>query len=473
MGSSRLLRLPFELRLMIFDFVIRLPSSPPPMLEAGTAEERVICHVHRPIYADKTPDVVQRVFFPSNPPRNPALPLLLVNRQIYAETLRVLPRAKKGKLQHCRPEDPWFNRSFAGDDGGYVHVLDVIYRSDVTLWPTWTHVPYKASVLGTLIIRIRILEAQAEDFSAWGNKGMASANDMLRARDCRCRNQRCLLGFCGAPPLFFMFYHMLRTLLRIGFSINVIPAHDLRLSNAHPWPAIWVRHLVFDFVPMSAGDSLGWTPSSDLLSSSMTRLLGERCFTDRIPVSRLLRIPRTRVEAPERMAYFLHFWLQRLFSMSSIRAISWAGMLIERVGDIETRFDDSKLSSFDSTNPSNLDGKKAAYFNITKTSNLKGEKTTEAKHATMTSNSNGRKRWRRRLRMLESVRRAQARFLSPYQTRRYYPGFFTEMRMFLNWARYAHLSRKQIGFPTEVRGWNGKLLPMYAGRPGARPSRTP
>jgi len=112
---------------MIILQAVQAPLNPPnPNL--GDLEER-IPKAH-----------ATRLLLPTQPTTNPALPLLLTNRQLYHETLDTLQRAYSSPTS--------LPPSYSGD---------VIYlRDNGTLWPTWLSVPFRASHADTVHAQFRI-----------------------------------------------------------------------------------------------------------------------------------------------------------------------------------------------------------------------------------------------------------------------------------------------------------------------------
>lgn len=116
---------------------------------------------------------------PAAAPPNPALPLLLTNRQLRTETAELLTR-------------PSFRRH------AYFS-LDVVYLTDATLWPTWTGVPFLSDRIDTLYVHFRIFKASANmAMEVPIRRGMFQAHE-------------------GAPEaVVWVFYHLLVAGLKFG-----------------------------------------------------------------------------------------------------------------------------------------------------------------------------------------------------------------------------------------------------------------
>lgn len=80
--------------------------------------------------------------FERAPPPNPALALLLTNRQLHSETRSLL-----SSRPLCRP---------------LRYTLDVAYLQDCTLWPTWLSVPQRASHVDELNVQFRVFNCPAD-----------------------------------------------------------------------------------------------------------------------------------------------------------------------------------------------------------------------------------------------------------------------------------------------------------------------
>lgn len=121
---------------MIVLSFIQLPQSDPPNpAELPHQQRRPTEGVRFRIDFDES-----RVLFPAKVPNNPALPLLLTNHQLHAETLDILRRA----FPPSNVEPPSYT-------------ADILYLKDTgALCPTWLSVPRRAAHVDTLHVQFRI-----------------------------------------------------------------------------------------------------------------------------------------------------------------------------------------------------------------------------------------------------------------------------------------------------------------------------
>ncbi|KAK0627909.1 hypothetical protein B0T14DRAFT_513533 [Immersiella caudata] len=127
-SSTSLLGLPLEVRDMIILSVIQSPQSIPPT-SSDLLDQR------------REPDTrYHRILYPAKPPNNPALSLLLANRQLHTETREALRRV----FPATDPKPLNYN-------------ADIVYLKDNgTFWLTWLSVPTRTSHIDTLHAQFRI-----------------------------------------------------------------------------------------------------------------------------------------------------------------------------------------------------------------------------------------------------------------------------------------------------------------------------
>jgi hypothetical protein len=324
MAAFPLFRLPRELRHQIFDWVIRIPD-PPTSIQSLRGPDWQTYH------DDIDPDsVTERVFFSSEPVRNPALPLLLTSRQVYVETKAILPSERPASQlggTKCAPEDPWAKNFLA--NMSYTHVLDVVFRSDATFWVRWTHVPSKASVLGHLLIRIRALEAEPDDGSTFPL--LPDAVKQFKGSDIRILGTKVRPPFRDTfktPKVFHLFHFLLATIVRTGFSTNLMPRDDWDTS-------IWARHLTIDFPVERASRSMQVCHTLEESANLPFKYLRTERIKDCISLVRIIYSKRQPLTDSERLGWYVHQWLLCLSKGSNFTEFAHAGLFIRCFGTID------------------------------------------------------------------------------------------------------------------------------------------
>lgn len=136
-ASPSLFGIPFEVRAMIIQQVILAPRSNPP----GTLDELAQQQRQR-----QPNDRLCRncVSFLSEPATNPAMSLLLTNRQLYDETLDTL------------------QRTFKATAASPSYTADIVYLNNGTLWPTWLSTPVRAPHADTVHVQFRVFHHPEE-----------------------------------------------------------------------------------------------------------------------------------------------------------------------------------------------------------------------------------------------------------------------------------------------------------------------
>ncbi|KAK3379051.1 hypothetical protein B0T24DRAFT_610601 [Lasiosphaeria ovina] len=167
-----LLGIPLEVRAMIILLAAQAPQSTLP--DPGELHSQLRRTLDRAPLAYSHREQTRRVLFPAHPAANPALPLLLANRQLHDETLDTLRRAFPAS---SRPS--------------VVYTADIVYLTDYTLWPTWLSVPARAPHVDTVHAQFRIFGCPAAHRLDEPPRGMFSG------------------GAGGPPPVVWPFYHLL------------------------------------------------------------------------------------------------------------------------------------------------------------------------------------------------------------------------------------------------------------------------
>jgi len=288
--SASLVGIPFELRAMVIQLVLLAPQSDPPKPDELSKQQR------RPLDATGyMGELARRVWFPSEPATNPALSLLLTNRQLYDETLDMLQRASKAITSPS-------------------YTADIIYLNDGTLWPTWLSTPFRASHADTVHVQFRIFQPP-DDLRPGGQPPRRLFN---------------------GNSFMWSLYHLLLSALVSG-------------SHGPCGIPISVDRLVLDFLPASQPDILPLGPVVSWEWISDPKELGERIFakdireniSDYFPLSTSLQAlcgDNAGMEAAARLMRFVKKMLGWLVGLSD-EMFEKGKVLFEHVGAIEICLD--------------------------------------------------------------------------------------------------------------------------------------
>lgn len=249
---------------------------------------------------------VCRVLFPIKRTTNPALPLLLTNRQIYHETLDTIQRAYKA------PTSPPPS-----------YKADVIYlRENGTLWPTWLSVPFRASHADTLHAQFRIF-----------------------------RSPPGLIIPSEPPPNFF--HHE-----GVMYSLHHLLASALASGKYGPFgQPITVHRLVLDFLPASEAAILPvapvvtweWVSGPKEVSESVSATDIRPDISEGFPLDTALLglcLQSPRMEAAARLMCYVLGMLKWLAKMTT-DTWEYGKVLFEHVGIIEVRLDGKVYETLD------------------------------------------------------------------------------------------------------------------------------
>lgn len=219
-----ILELPLELRSRILELAICTPQGHTHLKSDLTVWDSTgRCNIPTSVsgaWADE--ETSSRVWFQIQPSFSTLASLRCVNRQFYADV--------KYALCHNVSSRPDYS-------------LDIVYRKDVTLWPTWRCVPVLQRHIGTLHATFRIAQCPQE---------VETTN----------KNQKMYRGGDGGPaPIVWSFFHLLKVFLQYG----PWPLPDLTDKDSSP--RISIRNLVIDCVSAEPDEPVGRYPS---FSSSST-----------------------------------------------------------------------------------------------------------------------------------------------------------------------------------------------------------
>lgn len=235
------------------------------------------------------------MLFEAAPVPNPALPVLLTNRQLGAEMQDVLRR----RFADRRPD----------------YAVDVVYLKDGTLWPTWLSVPVPADHVDTLTARFRLFSCPADMVMPLARRlGLFDS------------------GIGGQPTAIWLFYH----LLTVSFTRGPLGS------------PITARRLVLDFLPAEEEDILPLGGGFGYRSRSKkdfyaTFLPGNYDAAAEGPAD-------AGSTAAAMMAAFVKAQLRRLLVMVEKRGDwDYGKPLYENIGEIELRQAGKVLATFDLT----------------------------------------------------------------------------------------------------------------------------
>ncbi|KAI0160574.1 hypothetical protein GGR57DRAFT_519430 [Xylariaceae sp. FL1272] len=291
---ASLLSLPRELRDQIIEDLAWLPVDPPKDSAALLAEDRMTIP-----QTDTVPGIceVRQVFDASQPPAFPG-------------TKDVLARLEKKLVDY---------------------VLDIFYRRNLHVYPTCLSVPAYASNVRAVYTQFRISNVlDADAFSS-------SITWMFR-------------GGAGGPPLFYwIFYHLLRGLTRLGpqgkrtakSAKNRKSNKDSEISISHNHAAtgkgITIENVIIDFVPTEGPSVLPLGPykGSDAYKVFRGRSGNWKALAD------------SRLVAGDLMSDWIIGKLELLMYKYCRDCLCYNKFVYERIGNIEVRLDGVLRKSFD------------------------------------------------------------------------------------------------------------------------------
>lgn len=295
MSQSGLLTVPFELRALIIEHVLFTPLSPPvTSLQSDGVEYKDLrykawggggCKIY---YEPQ-----------SMPSASSDLPLLLTNRQISAETRKILGHKKVD------------------------YTLDISVKDDLTLFLTWLSVPHLTTHISTLYANVRL-------FGHIIDKSTISRQ----------------LGDGGRLGFHWSFYAALERFLRYGpvgrkgHKEEDVPPGPFRNTKEFADRGILVDTLVLDF--QSAELELAFPPEAVTYRNWLMRHMG----VDRGVPSETSRTLSSYTTRPEWLCEYLRGWISNILHMS-YHTSAYGQPLYERIGTIRMLVDGQLHCEFD------------------------------------------------------------------------------------------------------------------------------
>ncbi|KAI1504644.1 hypothetical protein F5X99DRAFT_21183 [Biscogniauxia marginata] len=282
------LGLPCEIRDAILEFVLCQPRRVPESPSLEELSRRKITPLRRQLNYSR--HIYAGVLFDAEPLTNPALPLLLTNRQVYHETVQTLNRMAS------RPQDI---------------ALDFLCLDNGSIWPTWLSLPTLGPRYRTLYIRFRLCATPKE----------LTDTEMKRSNPD-------FVGFDDWPSTCAIDVS-LRTFVQGG----PLARHDSA--------GITAEHLVMDFLPMAESKVLPFGLSTELSPWAYLQdcIPNYNTFVLNAP-------PDPSLAAGHALSNYI--LIQTIYGLvSHLQPRLCAAMLYERFGDFEVRLDGATRARID------------------------------------------------------------------------------------------------------------------------------